>query len=114
MFKHIVQVDDIYYHLKKAQEYRISQVLALEAKLKNSEEAKGKHFQAMSVAYKHNQENLQVIAKLRKENQELQASHKNEVNEIQASHKSKVKQLCLLHKEELKSMEKKSRDSAIL
>ncbi|KAL3533538.1 hypothetical protein ACH5RR_007059 [Cinchona calisaya] len=68
----------------------------------------------MCVASKHDQENLQEIAKLKKENQELQASHKIEVNELQASHKSEVKKLCVLHQEELKSMEKKSRDSTVL
>ncbi|KAL3522830.1 hypothetical protein ACH5RR_015664 [Cinchona calisaya] len=101
MFKHIAQIGDLYYHLNKAQEYHISQILALEAKLKKSKEAKEKNFQAMCVASKHNQENLQEITKLKKENQEFQTSHKNEVNEIQASRKSEVKKLCVLHKEEL-------------
>ncbi|KAL3498270.1 hypothetical protein ACH5RR_041002, partial [Cinchona calisaya] len=52
MFKHTVQIGDLYYHLNKAQEYHLSQILALE--LKKSEEAKEKHFQAMCVASKHN------------------------------------------------------------
>ncbi|KAL3532659.1 hypothetical protein ACH5RR_006180 [Cinchona calisaya] len=113
MFQHIAQIGDLYYHLNKVQEYHLSQILALEAKLKKSEEVKETHFQAMCTASKYNQENLQEITKLTKENQELQASHKNEINEIQTSHKSEVKKLHILQKEELKSIEKKSGDSAI-
>ncbi|KAL3522393.1 hypothetical protein ACH5RR_015227 [Cinchona calisaya] len=114
MFNHIAQIGDLYYHVNIAQQYHLSQILVLEAKLKKFEEAKETHFQVMCTASKHNQENLQEIAKLKKENQELHASHKNEINKIQASYKSEVKKLHMLHKKELKSIEKKSRDSAIL